>query len=404
MQQPSVPMPCSPFPPKKSKQELDILWSLLDAVEYKINGIVKTQFNADLSKVDIIIKPDENTYQRKYEILKQLIICDQKLSDEQYAFYSEYQIKKGFVPSNKPIEDIHLLSLLHNITDDTFIPVKKIHDKYYANVMERFMKEVGLNFDLEDTNISLPNEIFNKITNFKFDIELQYKFLNEYIPLCIKENEFINTVKNNPKTKLVEFKPQMANILDSINIPNRLKYIRKQEINDSLSFKDDWGVCILVNRYNLGTTSVNYADQKFIRQYPEYGFEPLIKCSTNNQWLGLTINNLFLNASHEGIEDLQKKIDFCDKILTENDIVISSNKSNEFECVKEVLTNNFTIDNKNLNLKIRAQDIFRYFEEISPYPGFKVDTLFRNRLSKYLIDMGLTKKRHSDGYYYYGIS
>ncbi len=402
MQQ-SVPVPCNPFPfPKgNSKEKIAQLWSQLDAVEHKINGIVKTQFNADGSRVDVKIKPDENTYKRKYEILKELIICDEKLSSEQYSYYSEYQIKEGFVPSNKPIENTHMLCLLHNVTDDTFIPVKKISDKYYIGVMDRYMKDVGLNFDLEFTDISLPNEIFNKITNFKFDIEFRDKFLNEYIPICIKENEFINTAKNNPKTKLVEFKPQTTNILDSINIPNRLKYITNN--------KYDWGVCILVNKYSLGTTSIGCEEEIYFRQYPEYGFELLFSCTTNNQWLNQTIHNLFLYAFHESIEELQKKINFCDKILTENDNVTNSIKSTEAECVKKLLESNFVLNYKDLNIKTRAQDIFHFFENNIDeakkyYPEFKADTLFRNRLSKYLTDWGLTKKRHNDGYYYYGIS
>ncbi len=356
------------------------------------------------------IDENKDVYNEKYHILYQLLLNNEYLSSENALFFSNYAIQKTRFFIETSIKNNHQLCLLHNVTDNTFIPVRKIQDRYCGNNINIYLESIGLNFDLEETHFILNNDVFNKITKFKFDIQLQDKFLNDFIPACIKEFEFLNEAKNNNKSNISEFtltyntqKPEYTSISNLINIPNRFKKISVHRTNDVQS------ICVLVNKYTLGTTPIFFHDAHILQQYPEYGFEILFICDINNHFLMLTINGLFLNAMHKDIDFLQKKIDLCEKILLENDNINEVIKSNEDECVKNLLKSNFNIDPKNLNLKIRAQDIFHFFENNIDkakllYPDFKADILFRNRLSKYLTDLHLTKKRQTDGFYYYGIS
>jgi hypothetical protein len=80
-----------------------------------------------------------------------------------------------------------------------------------------------------------------------------------------------------------------------------------------------------------------------------------------------------------------------------------TNINEEFE-VKKYIQSSFLINN-DINNKISA---FTLYDIIIKSKIIKIEQSktngFKNRLSKYLKDLGFEKKRYDDGYYYHGIS
>ena len=77
--------------------------------------------------------------------------------------------------------------------------------------------------------------------------------------------------------------------------------------------------------------------------------------------------------------------------------------SSEESLVKQFLNHKYIIDN-DINHKMKASTLHDIIIE-SKIVKIENDKLagFKNRLSKYLKDLGLLKKRYNDGFYYYGI-
>jgi hypothetical protein len=77
--------------------------------------------------------------------------------------------------------------------------------------------------------------------------------------------------------------------------------------------------------------------------------------------------------------------------------------SSEENLVKKYLNSKYTFDD-DINHKMKASSLY---DIIINSKVVKIDNDklagFRTRLSKYLKDIGLKKKRYNDGFYYYGI-
>lgn len=143
--------------------------------------------------------------------------------------------------------------------------------------------------------------------------------------------------------------------------------------------------------------------KKMVDKYPEYGFKSILNVDCTYD-VKMVIYNTFNAVLHPSDESLNCKIEFCNNYIQtmSKNMQNVCNEDTEEETVLTVIKERFIITD-NIDQRMKAQDIFDFFSQHSQYLPFKIDTMFRNRLSKYLIKLGLTKKRYSDGYYYYGI-
>ncbi len=162
---------------------------------------------------------------------------------------------------------------------------------------------------------------------------------------------------------------------------------------------------IYVNTHTFSTfvsTQNNFI--KVFDIYVEYGFQLLTSYTTNNNDIVQFIQTMFNKKTFENKEEIESKllttekyIKFCEETMLKQD------ETSEYDIVKNYVNHLYEIVTNNSEHKLKATEIFEIFEKKQEYLGLKVDTNFRNRLSKYLIDMGLQKKRFSDGYYYFGL-
>lgn len=142
--------------------------------------------------------------------------------------------------------------------------------------------------------------------------------------------------------------------------------------------------------------------------YTEYGFIELFTINTNNDEIELLVKKQYDSVIFNGIEELNQTLmttsQFVEFIKTKQQT--NSSLFEEEKTVKEYFKNHFILSS-DINNKMKASTLYdiiittnicKFDDESTKLSNF------RNRLSKYLTDLGLQKKRYNDGYYYYGIS
>jgi hypothetical protein len=167
-------------------------------------------------------------------------------------------------------------------------------------------------------------------------------------------------------------------------------------------------IYVLINDKFLQTLTIKNPDQSIayiLKNHPEFGFVKLFNFSTGNNDIINFIEREFNKATFNDSEEVNKKIlvtsqyiDFANKQNDSN--ILASSEENQ---VKKFLNSKYTI-NDDVNNKMKASTLY---DIIINSKAVKIENDkvagFRTRLSKYLKDLGLQKKRYNDGFYYYGI-
>jgi hypothetical protein len=142
-----------------------------------------------------------------------------------------------------------------------------------------------------------------------------------------------------------------------------------------------------------------------IFEYTEYGFIELFTIKTDNDEIELFINkqyngNIFNNSTeiNESLVSTSQYIEFSNNKVNNNKQLLEEEKS-----VKHYLNTYYNITN-DIDNKIKAKVLYDTLikEKLCNIDKTKLAG-FKNRLSNYLKELNLQKKRYSDGYYYYGI-
>lgn len=113
------------------------------------------------------------------------------------------------------------------------------------------------------------------------------------------------------------------------------------------------------------------------------------------------IRNFFHKRAFDSIDNIKEKI-LSFKVLY--DIKSNTGMVKDYSEKNDVIMiiNQLYEQNTNPNDKIRATEIYKKIEILSK-PETQGNLAFRKRVARYLIDIGLTRKRLSDGIYYYGL-
>ncbi len=147
--------------------------------------------------------------------------------------------------------------------------------------------------------------------------------------------------------------------------------------------------------------------ERIMLDNPFFGFVPMIIFKTTSKEIVDHMSSSFQAKQFASFADVDIALKIEEnfvKFVQNNEAVrlVMKPEEKEEENIRRYLQANFEIDN-NPDHKYKAQDLFRFFGEAQQELGITVDVNFRNRLSKYLINLGLQKKRFSDGYYYFGL-
>jgi hypothetical protein len=232
-----------------------------------------------------------------------------------------------------------------------------------------------------------------------------------------KIDEMSNTVQAEPEPyNIIPILPEVDapifeynsefNILNPNFSENCVNIIEKN-IEQEIIKNSDLIYVILHSKYlqTLCILNPTAEEEYIINNHPEYGFIKLFKIKTDNQEIINVIEKGYNNHQFNTIEEINEHleiisqyIDFANK-HSKNDTCISA----EERQVKAYITSFYEINN-NIENKMKASALY---DIILTSKSVLIDQSklggFKNRLSKYLKDLGLEKKRFNDGYYYYGI-
>jgi hypothetical protein len=138
-----------------------------------------------------------------------------------------------------------------------------------------------------------------------------------------------------------------------------------------------------------------------ILKTPQCGFVRLFTLKMQPEVVPM-VNGLLHNKYHASVEELNSTLDRLHSTLTETERTKKDKQkyTHEEEKIKIYISRSFEIVD-DLNYKIKASVLCNdistnFFYDTATAQGLNV------RLSNYLKDMGLQKKRYNDGYYYYG--
>ena len=141
-----------------------------------------------------------------------------------------------------------------------------------------------------------------------------------------------------------------------------------------------------------------------INNYPEYGFSKLFAIKTDNQDIISFIEREFDNNVFNDVDEINKKI------LVTSQYIDFSNKQNksmmkaseEEQQIQEYLKMKYDITD-DVNDRMKASELCDLIINSGIVKVDKNSNSFKTRLSKYLKELGLKKKRYNDGFYYYGL-
>ena len=165
--------------------------------------------------------------------------------------------------------------------------------------------------------------------------------------------------------------------------------------------------CVVYNQKYKASFSIKNPDELDIMllQDEKMGFKLSYDISVddkNTEFLTV-LNTLLCGRVHDSEKEFQKRISTI-KTLYEQSECDMKDKT-EYEYVESFLKDRYKINDR-IDDKIKASEILKIVEEHleTNMSGFVRGKLsFRNKLSKYLLDLGLKKKRFGDGFYYYGL-
>jgi hypothetical protein len=279
-----------------------------------------------------------------------------------------------------------------NILPDTLKP-NSVSNKPLNNLMN--LPDVGNRIVPE---ILLKKHILADIRKIEFvDNNIYIYPFNE-----IESLKFNDKIENNIVSYNLEYNVLYPNFAENCLILDDIES-DEQSKESSLS-----SIYVLMNDKFLQTITIlepNADIIHIIKNHPEFGFIKLFGIETNNKDIISFVEREFNKLQFNDIEEINKKllvtsqyIDFSNKHNDSNNIV-----SSEENQVKKFLNSKYNIDN-DINNKMKASTLYDLIinSNVVKIDNDKVSG-FRTRLSKYLKDIGLQKKRYNDGFYYYGI-
>ncbi len=314
----------------------------------------------------------------------------------------------------------HFINIINNILE-----YNKIKLNIIGNIFKFSSREKILLFQ---NNKPINNKPINK--------SLNYKPVNYTINTAdnIDKNGLLinDNIKPYNSSKLpidVSSKPYnigkspFNNIIYPYDIDGN-NYNNIELLNDNIDIEDK--IYIIFNKYYLSSLILNNIGTFELELLKNNNFEFEIYYESNkilNNNIQNIVDKMFNGETFESKDIFINQIEIFKKLLNN---INSSYNSKEKDLILNYINNNYTIT-KNIDDKIKSSDLFAILNyntipkniddkimssdlfailnnNINIQEKNKTNIIsFRNRSSKYLIEIGLTKKRFTDGYYYYGL-
>jgi hypothetical protein len=273
-------------------------------------------------------------------------------------------------------------------------------------------EEVDSNYEEKDTNPfcfykSLPKEPKQKQELQKVNISIpeNIKQLSKtlYSPETKKEYEGFNDFDKQFKDDLqqIRFYNDEYNTLNPSFSANCEKLLDE---NEETTLNKTFVLFNLKLKQTITIDKPSDDELDIIYNHPEYGFLYLFSVPEDDLVYPV-VQQQYNKIFFTNIEEVNKQLKRTSKFIefSQSGKQCSDNLKKEENSVKKFLETSFTLSD-NPDQKMKASVLCDIIIN-SPYCSVNTENLlgFKNRLSKYLSDIGLSKKRMNDGIYYYGI-
>jgi len=318
------------------------------------------------------------------------------------------------------------LVINNTITNETI----KSYERKYFEKSNYYYKSVNKKIDYNDIyknlNINIPTNISDEIKNNKDEhtsnnfspwnfgtttqANLQLRSEPQIINLSeIKNigNKSINIEPFNLITKTSDEREDFYPYNIDYDILNPNFFDNSSQYFDFINpVKDNTNITVIFNSKFLQTLCLknpNIDELFIINNHHEFGFIKLFSIKTSDDNVIEFINRELDKIQFDDIESLNKKLELTSKYIEFSSKNNINNSITEETQVKKYIEFSFTIDN-DINNKMKASTLHDIIikSNVITIEQSKING-FKTRLSKYLKDLGLEKKRYNDGYYYYGI-
>ena len=350
------------------------------------------------------------------------------------------------------------------IKDNDTFDIEFFESSKEKDILEKWMNKIGKSIFIEDSILEVPDEIKQYIENefeknlpiSQYDKEELNKVFQDIILLC-------NLQKNINKYKL-KYSKNTADIAKKIKVyptssnfradPNEIaktglknpqqditRTCIREELLCNYIMEDPSKIASQLQDVNAINESENYTllcqafPEKRIPETPKnldkmivvlhqeslftfvvenptieeynivknkrFGFELKFEANIDDT-LNSIMNKLFNEKCFDSLTELDKEIETMNVLINKN--ASDFKDTREKKQVEKFINDNYEV-NTNVGDKMKASELCSLIEENFQILGISVGNIiaFRNRLAKYLLDIGLQKKRFGDGFYYYGL-
>lgn len=324
-----------------------------------------------------------------------------------------YKHKEEFVNSYLPslFSSLILKNSLNAMKQKYFNQTRDVLTNKSLNTSHYSLTSLGINIpEIFSESIVMPKqknlfpyEIFNN-DNIVNDLPEGEKLLAAYDSWKYgQQSSCVDMFSKKNLDKKINTTPVPYNDEQNSLFPSFSSNCENLETNNLANEKH---IVVLIHNVFLKTIVIENPDIDFfyvIENHTEYGFTKLFEHKTSSEDAINIIKSYFNNYAYNDVDEINKQLDIVSQHieLTNKQTKLNVDALKEERMVRCYLGYKYVINN-NINHKMKASvlcdDIINSgYVTITNLPNFKT------RLSKYLKNLGLQKKRYNDGYYYYGI-
>jgi len=377
-------MPMMPMKPMKKSSSIKV-----EEKKYKVSYVIKDSDTFDIEFFESI-KEKEILEKWMNKIGKSICIEDVVLEvDEELKKCIENEFSKNLPISQYDKEELN----------------KVFQEIIQLCNLRKNINKYKLKYSKNTTNLDKICKIYPKTDNFQIDPNDISKTglknpTQDIRRTCIKEELAYNYLMDDTLKIAPQFRDVNA-INESDNYTLLGQAFPEKIIPETPKNLDR--VIIVLHEESLFTFVVeNPTTEEFnIAIQKKFGFDIRFDAKIE-ETLNSIMNKLFNEKCFESLAELDREIETMNVLINKNATDFKDNR--EKKQVEKFINDNYEV-NTNVGDKMKASELCSLIEENFQILGVCVGNIiaFRNRLSKYLLDIGLQKKRFGDGFYYYGL-
>lgn len=358
----------------------------------------------DMGSPLLLLKLNNSVSRKEFSDITEIIKKNTPIS---FMLLDDGSINDEFNNELKSIINYHKLKEQFNMLKTKYDPVSHVITSHVLISNDIY----GKNIDKNDSQIySKYNELvfsFNDVANTN---KKPSKSIIDKINADVNENEnklgdiewYSNDLSDNYSLLNQAF--VVSDKLGMSDINSTFPFNNSVPDDDETEKKKDC-YTVVFNTHGLFSFVIenpSETEQEILRK-ETFGFKQSISFYLYEQKVGFVsmMKQLFHNKFYRSEKDIDTQLNILKSLYEKmrDDEKIDK----EIDLVNKYIKQTYRIT-KNVNEKIKASELFKQIEEYSNFVGADIELkTLRNRLPKYLLDMGLSKKRFSDGFYYYGL-